>query len=51
MLTRINFFVFNDNCTRGHIFQLFKPSVNKTLRKNSFPIRSQEPEILSKIKK
>lgn len=33
------FFTFNDNITRGHIFQIFKPAVNKTLRKNTFPIR------------
>ena len=34
------FFTFNDNNTRGHIFRITKPSVNKTLRLNSFPTRA-----------
>ena len=34
-----SFFEFNDNPTRGHIYQIYKPAVNKTLRKNCFPIR------------
>ena len=33
------FFTFNDNTTRGHIFRISKPSVNKTLRRNVFPVR------------
>ena len=34
-----NFFTFNDNTTRGHLFRISKPSVSKTLRKNVFPVR------------
>ena len=33
------FFTFNDNCTRGHLFQLIKPHVRKSLRQNTFPVR------------
>ena len=33
------FFTFNDNPTRGHIFQIYKPNVNKSLRQNTFPLR------------
>ena len=29
---------FNDNCTRGHLFQIQKPSCKKKLRMDSFPI-------------
>ena len=33
------FFTFNDNNTRGHILRITaKPSVNKSLRLNSFPV-------------
>lgn len=34
------FFQFNDNITRGHLFRISKPSVKKSLRLNTFPIRS-----------
>ena len=34
-----NFFEFNDNCTRGHLFKIVKPRCEKTLRLNSFPVR------------
>ena len=34
-----NFFEFNDNCTRGHLFKVVKPRCEKTLRLNSFPVR------------
>ncbi len=34
------FFEFNDNRTRGHIFKITKPSCNKSLRLNTFPVRS-----------
>ena len=33
------FVEFNDNCTRGHLFKIQKPSCRKTLRINSFPTR------------
>ena len=33
------FFEFNDNCTRGHIFKITKPSCQKSMRLNSFPVR------------
>ena len=33
------FFTFNDNNTRGHIFQIMKVRCNKSLRLNSFPHR------------
>ena len=35
-----NFFTFNDNVTRGHIFKIQKPSVRKAKRQNSFPVRA-----------
>ena len=34
------FFTFNDNLTRGHLFRISKPSINKSLRLNMFPVRS-----------
>ena len=34
------FFTFNDNLTRGHLFKISKPSINKSLRLNMFPVRS-----------
>ena len=30
---------FNDNCTRGHLFKIQKPSCKKKLRMVSFPKR------------
>ena len=33
------FVEFNDNCMRGHLFKIQKPSCRKTLRINSFPTR------------
>ena len=33
------FVEFNDNCTRGHLFKIQKPSCRKKLRINAFPVR------------
>ena len=33
-----SFFTFIGNNTRGHIFRIARPSVNKSLRLNSFPV-------------
>ena len=30
---------FEDNCSRGHIFKITKPSCRKSMRLNSFPVR------------
>ena len=33
------FVEFNDNCTKGHLFKIQKPSCRKKLRMNAFPVR------------
>ena len=42
-----NFFEFNDNCTRGHLFKIVKPRCEKTLRLNSFPVRLSDDIVCS----
>ena len=35
-----SFFTFIDNNTRGYMFRIAKPSVNKSLRLSYFPVRA-----------